>query len=583
MTPKKLPVLAIPFLLAMLGCPGDATAPAVASVSVALDETSIFVGQTTTASASVKDEAGSPLDRAVTWTSGTTSVATINATGVVTAVGAGSSVITATSEGKTGQATITVVAPVATVTVTLASGSIDVGATTQATAVLKDASGNTLGGRTVTWSSSATSVATVNSSGLITGLSQGSATISATVEGKTGSASLTVVVPLPGSFSLSGPANRSASNSTTPDFSWGSSSGATSYTVEVATTSSFGTSNVINQTGITTNSFTPTTGLQPLTVYFWRVTAVNAGGSTVASNGPLELSTVLSAGRDPAGIAITPDGAKAYVVNSTGTGTVTVINLATKQVAGTIPIGGFGGSIVMRPDGAEAVAAASATLYVIDVATNTVSKTIPMPCVATTLYGMAYTPDGARIVLPDLSNGCTIEGMRTVTIANGTSTFIDLSTNTVPQGIAVMPNANSALITLGVTGTAVKRVNLSTGAVTTITGTGATFGVAITPDNASAVVGGWTEGIKRIDLGTNSVSTPLTFSGSEIAITPDGAKAVATGDFSTAVVQLSNNTVLATFPNGSSRVAITADGKYALLTTGAGSGTSGTVRIIRIP
>ena len=69
----------------------------------------------------------------------------------------------------------------------------------QLTAVARDASGAELEGRTVTWSSSASSVATVSSSGVVTGVAAGEATITASVEGRTASARVTVVpVPVAG-------------------------------------------------------------------------------------------------------------------------------------------------------------------------------------------------------------------------------------------------------------------------------------------------------------------------------------------------------------------------------------------------
>src|SRR5207249_10767240 len=67
------------------------------------------------------------------------------------------------------------------------------------TATPKDANGASLSGRAVTWSSSNTSVATVSGSGLVSGVTMGSATISATSEGKTGTASITVTAPSGGS------------------------------------------------------------------------------------------------------------------------------------------------------------------------------------------------------------------------------------------------------------------------------------------------------------------------------------------------------------------------------------------------
>lgn len=60
--------------------------------------------------------------------------------------------------------------PVATVTVLLVASSLTVGQTTSGSAVVKDAAGTTLTGRALTWSSSNTSVATVDSGGTVTGV-----------------------------------------------------------------------------------------------------------------------------------------------------------------------------------------------------------------------------------------------------------------------------------------------------------------------------------------------------------------------------------------------------------------------------
>jgi hypothetical protein len=83
--------------------------------------------------------------------------------------------------------------PVATVTVTLSGASVQVGQSVQATATLRDASGNTLTGRSVQWSSSNASIATVNAaSGVVTGVAAGSVQITATSETRSGSADLSV-------------------------------------------------------------------------------------------------------------------------------------------------------------------------------------------------------------------------------------------------------------------------------------------------------------------------------------------------------------------------------------------------------
>src|SRR5207249_1403422 len=54
--------------------------------------------------------------------------------------------------------------------------------------------GTALSGRTVTWASSNTSMATVSSSGLVKGVAAGTATITATSEGKAGTAAVTVAL-----------------------------------------------------------------------------------------------------------------------------------------------------------------------------------------------------------------------------------------------------------------------------------------------------------------------------------------------------------------------------------------------------
>lgn len=81
---------------------------------------------------------------------------------------------------------------VATVTVTGSPTALVAGTTLQLTATMLDADGNVLTGRTVTWSSSDTTVATVSSTGLVTALASGSASIQATSEAKTGSITVSI-------------------------------------------------------------------------------------------------------------------------------------------------------------------------------------------------------------------------------------------------------------------------------------------------------------------------------------------------------------------------------------------------------
>jgi uncharacterized protein YjdB len=82
--------------------------------------------------------------------------------------------------------------PVSAVVVTPADASVIVGTPQQLTAITRDAQGTTLTGRSVAWTSLSGTIASVSSTGLVTTLSPGVATIQATSEGVVGSTSITV-------------------------------------------------------------------------------------------------------------------------------------------------------------------------------------------------------------------------------------------------------------------------------------------------------------------------------------------------------------------------------------------------------
>jgi M6 family metalloprotease-like protein len=170
----------------------------VASVSVTPATASLVQGTTQQLTASARDAAGAVLTgRTITWSSSAPTVATASATGLVTTVAIGTATISATAEGIAGTAAITVTpVPVASVTVTPATAGLVLGTTQQLTASARDAAGAVLTGRTITWSSSAPTVATVSATGLVTTVAIGTATISATAEGIAGTAAITVT-PVP--------------------------------------------------------------------------------------------------------------------------------------------------------------------------------------------------------------------------------------------------------------------------------------------------------------------------------------------------------------------------------------------------
>ena len=168
--------------------------------SINFDKTgvSLKVGETVTLTATVKPDDAT--DKTVTWSTSDASVATVS-DGVVTAIKLGSATIRAKAGDKEATCAITVEAtPVTSVTLDQTSASLKVGETVSLTATVKPDDATD---KSVTWSSSNTSVATVSSSGIVTAIKAGSATITVKTNdgGKTATCSVTVkaaTVPVTG-------------------------------------------------------------------------------------------------------------------------------------------------------------------------------------------------------------------------------------------------------------------------------------------------------------------------------------------------------------------------------------------------
>lgn len=158
----------------------------VSTVTVSPSSFTLYPGSTQALTITLKDTLGNVLTgRTITYSSSNNSIATVSSSGVVTGVAVGNATITATSEGKNGTAALAVIqTPVASITVAPSSFSINTGASQQLVATPRDGSGNPLTGRTISWGSSDVTKASVSSSGLVTAISSGSVTITATCETK---------------------------------------------------------------------------------------------------------------------------------------------------------------------------------------------------------------------------------------------------------------------------------------------------------------------------------------------------------------------------------------------------------------
>ena len=192
---------AVPFV-ALLACGGEGgprepsapTGPVVTTIVVTSPGGPLQVGGTVALAAEVRDQNGAAIPgKTLTWSSANAAVATVSGAGVVTGTGAGTTTISASVDSKSGSATVSVTqVPVFTVTITPPAAPPVAGETTPLSAVLRDRNGNELLGRPVSWSSSASLVATMDAAGRLIAASPGTTTITALSEGVTGTLAVSV-------------------------------------------------------------------------------------------------------------------------------------------------------------------------------------------------------------------------------------------------------------------------------------------------------------------------------------------------------------------------------------------------------
>src|SRR5436190_19561749 len=195
-------------------------------------------------------------------------------------------------------ATVTVLAvPVATVQVAPASAGIATGQTQQLAVTLKDSAGGTLTGRVVTWASSNGSVASVTSGGPVAGVALGSTTITATSEGKSATAAITVQASLPGG-SLADPTLLPVASG------------------QLSNVAAYAALNVVNQpAGFSYRD--PVTGVKVWKVTSSSVPMANSNAGHDYSDGPNEVSLGWGSNNNTHTILIRGDGMAYYLVDFT--------------------------------------------------------------------------------------------------------------------------------------------------------------------------------------------------------------------------------------------------------------------------
>jgi uncharacterized repeat protein (TIGR01451 family) len=286
----------------------------------------------------------------------------------------------------------------------------------------------------------------------------------------------------------------------------------------------------------------------PSLVYVTNRSTNGAGHYNVSVVNPAPPGTItknIQVEGGPEGIAVTPDGTKAYVANNFA-GTVSVIDTANEQVENTIFIGFVGPrGVAVNPDGSEVYIANafSDTVSVISTTTNTVTATIR---VGFAPQAVAFSPDGKTAYVAN-------ESTRNVSVIN-TATRAQTSTIPVdgaPTDVAVSPDGTKVYVT--VSEGKVFVINTATSGVTATIPVGTRpLGVAVSPDGSRVYV-------------TNSGSHTVSVIGTSntvigvipgfnvpigLAVSPDGAAVyvVNNGGHSLSVIEAMNDRIIETIP-----------------------------------
>ena len=174
--------------------PNPETSIPVSSISLNKNILDLALGSTETLTATILPE--NATNKNILWNSSDTNIATIDNTGKVTAVKVGKAIITATSQdgGKTATCEVNVTQPVGGITLDKTTLDLNVGQSDTLTATITP---NDATNKNVTWSSSDSSIATVDNNGKVTGIAPGTATITVTTEDGKKTATCTVTVNNP--------------------------------------------------------------------------------------------------------------------------------------------------------------------------------------------------------------------------------------------------------------------------------------------------------------------------------------------------------------------------------------------------
>jgi len=348
----------------------------------------------------------------------------------------------------------------------------------------------------------------------------------------------------PGAFNLLTPSHRST-DATAPLLTWQPSAGAVSYTVEVATTPSFGNTTIVTHSGLTVaqDQLTAASLNAGMVAYFWRVTATSASGGNLTA-GPFWFSQPVKVDSSPGSIAAS--ATRAVVAGDI----VRVLDLATGTIISQLATPGIPRGVAVAPNGGQALVTTSSNqISVISLPSGQLAANVSNPTANAFLGDLAYNPDGSRVMLAETrpSGGAGVTPFAPTTRIFGAYFSLNATLATT-QGVSFGADGNSTLAGLGAPELA--RAVSFFGGVTNLPNLNSIYGIRALaePDILAAT----TSGVLRYSLATNTTTATFLFPATafprNLEVTPDRTRAVVLGTSEVAVLNLQNNTIAHTLP-----------------------------------
>lgn len=335
-----------------------------------------------TATGTYTDGTTQDLTATVMWQSSNVSVATIDSTGLATAVSVGSTTVTAELQGVlSNTASLTVNNGLVSIAVTPTNASINTGGTQQFTATGTYADHTTADISTaVTWLSSNTSVGTINTTGLATGVAAGSSTITASQSGITSTGAMLnvsnplvsiAVTPTPGfvtprsslQFTATGTFNDGSMQNITQTVTWNSSNTANATITTGGANAGLAKGVAIGSSNVTASLSGKTSNSVPLQVqsFLYVVNyATNISYCNLNGSGSITGCLTSTAAVSPQEITINPIGTFAYVTESSPASGIFVctLNATDGSLSGCIQ------TVVLTSPGQIAITPANTFAYI---------------------------------------------------------------------------------------------------------------------------------------------------------------------------------------------------------------------------